>query len=125
MTPDHAEEILTEFRRVRSPFKVAKNLGFDIETVWDVIDATPDALANHVERYGGEGRPDLRPFIVAKIKSDQRWDNDDPPIAAARAAYEAGTHDMQQHRDGSWKFLLSVPNRRVVPRPDYFKPEMI
>lgn len=124
LTEPQKDEVLAEYRRVRSPFKVAKNLGFDVADVWAVIDENPDAAVQNIERWGGEGRPDLREFIVAKSRCSERWDNDDPAIAAARAAYEAGTHDMQTHRDGAYKFLILRPQRRTTPRPDYFKPEV-
>jgi hypothetical protein len=124
LTPEQEVEVIAEYRRVRSPFKVANNLGFDVTDVWSVIEQNPDAAAQNVERWGGEGRPDLRPFFVAKSRCSDRWDNDDPAIAAARVAYEAGTHDMMTHRDGAFKFLVLKPQRRTTPRPDYFKPEV-
>lgn len=121
---DQREEIIAEFRRVRSPFKVAKNLGLDVKIVWAVVDENPEALSARAERYGGEGRPDLQPFIVGKKKVGTAWDNNDPAIAKARADYEAGTHDMMTHRDGAFEFLVSRPQKRATPRPDYFKPEI-
>jgi hypothetical protein len=124
LTAEQKNEVIAEYRRVRSPYKVANNLGFDVSDVWAVIDENPDAAVQNVERWGGEGRPDLRPFFVAKTRSADRWDNENPEIAAARAAYEAGTHDMQTHRDGGFKFLVLRRQKKVTPRPDYFKPEV-
>lgn len=125
LTPEQEQEVILEFRRVRSPFKVANNLGFAVEDVWAVVDDNPEARATNVERFGGEGRPDVRQYIVGRIRGIDRWDNDEPAIAQARVDYEAGTHDMCQHRDGAWKFLLSIPlRRRGQARPDYFKPEL-
>lgn len=124
ITPEKREEILIEFRRVRTPFKVSKNLGYSVEEVWAVIDDTPDALSPRQERFGGEGRPDLREFIVARKRCGTAWDNNSAEIINARAQYEAGTHDMMTHRDGNFEFLVSKPNRKVTPRPDYFKPEL-
>lgn len=124
LSPLQRAEIIAEYRRVRgSPFKVAKNLIIPVSVVWKVIDDAPDALSARVERFEGEGRPDLRPFIVAKKKVGTAWNNDEPAVAKARSDYEAGTHDMMTHRDGSMEFLVSKPQRRVTPRPDYFKPE--
>lgn len=118
-------EVLAEYRRVRSPYKVANNLNLDVKDVWGVIDANPDAAVQNVEHSGGEGRPDLRPFIVAKIRCADRWNNDDPAIAEARDRVCAGTHTMATHRDGGFKFLLSIPLKKpVAPQPDYFKPEV-
>ena len=124
VSPELREEILAEFRRVRSPFKVAKNLGVEVSVVWEVVDDNPDALSPRAERFEGEGRPDLRPFIVAKKRVGTSWNNDDPKVAQARLDYEAGTHDMMTHRDGNFEFLISKPQKRVTPRPDYFKPEL-
>lgn len=123
LSNEQRTEILAEFRRVRSPFKVSKNLIVPVGVVWSVIDDNPDALSARVEKYAGEGRPDLRPFIVGSKRCGTAWDNNDPAIAKARADYEAGTHDMMTHRDGNTEFLVSKPQSRVTPRPEYFKPE--
>jgi hypothetical protein len=124
LTPDQEAEVIAEYRRVRSPFKVANNLGFNVQDVWNVIDQNPDAAVANVERWGGEGRPDLRPYFVASARCSERWDNDDPGVALARDRYCAGTHTMATHRDGTTKFLCSIPlKRKVPPQPDYFKPE--
>lgn len=125
LTPDQKTEILAEYRRVRSPYKVANNLKLDVKDVWAVIDENPDAAVQNQEHSGGEGRADLRRFIVATSKASERWDNDEPGVALARDRYCAGTHTMATHRDGATKFLCSIPLRRAVaPQPDYFKPEV-
>lgn len=124
LTPEQETEVLAEYRRVRSPFKVANNLGFPVQDVWDVIDQNPDAALQSIERWGGDGRPDLRPYFVAKARCAERWDNDDPAVAAARERVCNGTHTMATHRDGGFKFLCSIPLRKKVkPNADYFKPE--
>lgn len=125
LTPEQQAEVLAEYRRVRSPYKVANNLGFDVKDVWDVIDENPDAAVQNREHSGGQGRPDLRPYIVATAKCSERWDNDEEGIVRARARFCAGTHTMATHRDGAKKFLLSIPLRWPAPaQPDYFKPEV-
>lgn len=125
LTPEQEDEVIAEYRRVRSPFKVAKHLGFDVKDVWLVIDANPDAAVQNVERWEGEGRPDLRPFFVAQARCADRWDNDESGVALARERFCAGTHTLATHRDGPTKFLCSIPLRRSVPaQPDYFKPEI-
>lgn len=124
LTPDQEKEVLAEYRRVRSPFKVANNLGYAVQDVWDAIDRNPDAAIANVERWGGEGRPGLRSFFVASTRCSDRWDNDDPGVALARQRVCDGTHTMATHRDGTTKFLCSIPLKRKVPaNPDYFKPE--
>lgn len=118
------QEIVAELRKVRAPAKVARNLGLDIRTVLFVSDKIGGASRNNrPETYGGRGRPDLAPYYVSRKRAYQAWDNSDPDIAAARAAYEAGTHEMVTGRDGDWLILYSIPRNKVQPRPDYFKPE--
>ncbi|WP_037500788.1 hypothetical protein [Sphingomonas jaspsi] len=125
LTPEQKAEVIAEYRRVRSPYKVANNLGFDVKDVWEVIDENPDAAVQNVERWGGEGRPDLRPFFVASSRCADRWDNEEPGVALARERFCAGTHTMATHRDGSVKFLCSIPLRKkVAAQPDYFRPEV-
>lgn len=124
LSDDHRAEIIAEYRRVRgSPFKVANNFIIPVSLVWAVVADHPDALSARVERFEGDGRPDLRPFIVGKKKVGSNWDNTDPAIAKARADYEAGTHDMMTHRDGAYEFLVSRPQTHTTPRPEYFKLE--
>lgn len=125
LTPEQEAEVIAEYRRVRSPYKVANNLGFDVKDVWAVIDDNPDAAVQNREHSEGKGRADLRPFIMAESKKAERWDNDEPGIQLARARFCAGTHTMATHCDGARKFLLSIPLRQPVPpQPDYFKPEV-
>jgi hypothetical protein len=124
LTPEQEVAVLDEYRRTRSPFKVANNLSLNVADVWSVIDANPDAAVRNPEHSGGEGRVDLRPYFVASARCSERWDNDDPGVALARQRVCDGTHTMATHRDGSIKFLCSIPLRKKVrPNPDYFKPE--
>lgn len=125
LTPEQKAEVLAEYRRVRSPFKVAKNLGFSVSDVWDVIDENPDAVFANAEHSGGQGRDDLRAYFVAQTRCSERWDLDDPGVILARDRVCAGTHTMATHRDGQVKFLCSIPlKKKVPPQPDYFKPEV-
>lgn len=124
ITPELKNEIIRELLKVRAPAKVAKNLGVNIRDVLPIHDemqGTPRIVRE--EQFGGLGRPELRDFVVARKKAWENWDNEQPAIAQARAQYEAGTHDMATTRDGDWLILLSIPQQRVTPRPDYFKPE--
>jgi len=124
LTPDLRQEIIAELKKVRAPAKVARNLGLDIRLILPIADemaGTP--RVQREETHGGFGRPELREHLVARKRAGDTWDNTDPRIADARAAYEAGTHDMATGRDGDWLILYSIPQRRVTPRPDYFRPE--
>ena len=127
LTPEIVDEIIYEYKRTRSPFKTARLVGVSATDVWEVIEHNSDRLAVRSENFGGFGNPAMRQFIVARrmITQDRSWDNDAEAIATARAAYEAGTHNMATGRDGDWLLLYSIPNKRLVPRPNYFKPEYI
>lgn len=119
------DEIIAELRKYRAPAKVARNLGIDVRIVLPIADelsGSPRILRQ--EQHGGYGKPELREHLVGRKKAWEVWDNDEAQIAAARAAYEAGTHDMFTARDGDWLLLYSVPQQKVTPRPDYFKPEI-
>jgi hypothetical protein len=119
------QEIIGELKKVRAPAKAARNLGVDLKLVLQVSDEIGGlSYFNREERWDGEGRPELRQYAVAKKRAYQVWDNNDPAIAAARAAYEAGTHDMRTGRDGNWLIMYLVPQRKVTPRPGYFTPEV-
>jgi hypothetical protein len=123
-SPEIIEEILYEFKRTRSPFKTAKNVGIDVTVVLQVIDDNTDRIVSGEERWGGEGRPELLKFRVGKRKAASAgWDNTEPAIAEARTKFEAGTHTMCTGRDGAWLLLYSIPLRKLDPKPGYFLPE--
>lgn len=119
------EEIIRDLRKFRSPSKVARNLGLDVRVILPINDELANSPRNpRKEEFGGFGRPELSPYTVARKKAWAVWDNEDPAIAKARADYEAGTHDMMTGRDGDWLILYSLPQAKVTPRPDYFRPEV-
>lgn len=119
------EEIIRELTRLRSPSKVARKTGYALTDILPIADELAGQPRNvREETFGGYGRPELRDNLVARKRAHETWDNTDPAIAAARDAYEAGTHDMATGRDGDWLLLYSVPLKKPVPRPDYFRPEI-
>ncbi|MGN6819304.1 MAG: hypothetical protein ACTHJR_11610 [Sphingomonas sp.] len=119
------DDVLREYRRTRSPFKTSRATGIGVNDVWNIINDHQDKLGPFEQRWGGDGRPELRPYVVAKRQAnDSSWDNTLPEIAQARQDYEAGTHEMCTGRDGSVLILYSIPRRTRDPRPDYFKPEL-
>ena len=122
-TPEIIAEVLASYRRLRSPYKVSRECGYDPRMVWAIIDQHAETLSLPQERFGGQGRPDLEAFLVAKIKPGSGgWDNTDPAIAAARQRYCDGTHDMATGRDGGWLLLYSIPLKKTLTaRPDFFK----
>lgn len=124
ITPEIVDEILAEYRKTPSPFKIAKKLGFDVKVVWAVIDDHPDRLAAHVEQWEGQGRPELLDYRIGRIKAYAHWDNEEPEIAAARKAYEEGTVEIVTGRDGAWLLLYAIPRKYKQPRPNYFTLEL-
>ena len=119
------DEVLLEYKRTRSPFRTATNVGLETSLVWEIIEANQDRLSAYPERNGGFGNENMVKFIAGRRRvSSREWDNKEPAIARARAAYELGTHDMATGRDGSWLILYSIPLKKRAPRPDYFRPEM-
>jgi hypothetical protein len=123
LTPEKIDEVIDAYKRLKSPFRVAKLLNLDVQQVWDVIEENPERLAAIPTRFGGEGRPDMSPYLAARRKvSDGAWDNDSAEIVQARFDYEAGTHDMATGRDGNWLLMYMIPRVRITPRPDYFRP---
>lgn len=123
LTPEIIDEVIDAYKRLKSPFRVSKLLNLDVQQVWDVIEDNPERLTAIASRFGGDGRPALYPYLAARRKvSDASWDNDSPEIQQARADYEAGTHTMVTGRDGNWLLMYLIPQDRVTPRPDYFRP---
>lgn len=122
-SPEVVDEVLQSYRRLRSPYKVARELGYAPVLVWQIIELHADTLTLPVERWDGRGRPELEQHLVAKMKPGaSSWDNAIPEIAEARRRFEAGTHTMATGRDGRWLLLYSIPLRKPQPaRPDFFK----
>lgn len=66
------------------------------------------------------GRPDLKPFLVAKKSSTTEWDNELPEIVSARKCFEAGTHTLCTRYVGGTQLLYCIPQQEVTPRRGYF-----
>jgi hypothetical protein len=126
LTPEVIANVIAEYRRTRSPFKVANACGVDVKIVWQIVDENKDKLSSYAERHGGKGRPEMEQFLVAsRHANDREWNNKDEGIVRARAAYEAGTHIMATGRDGQWLLLYLIPRKGPKqPRPGYFQPEI-
>lgn len=129
ITPENTADVLRLYRanpRRFSPFKVARQVGLSTEEVFNIIEDNRETLSTAKERFGGFGRPELQPFIVARRRAmDREWDNNDPEIVKARTNLETGTHIMTTGRDGAWLVLYSIPRKgRPDPQPGYFLPEV-
>lgn len=125
--PEVVQEVLRVYRKTRnSPFKTSRICAVPVADVFAIVDQYKDKVESAQERYGGEGRPELYPFTVARRKANvPGWDNTDREIAIARANYEAGTHEMVTGRDGAWLILYSIPRRnKAKGREGYFIPEV-
>lgn len=123
---DETKNILDEYKKCRSPFRVSKAFNLDVQQIWDLIEAHQAYLQYPPERYGGFGRPELRSYLVARRRSrGSRWDNDSPEIKEAREMYEAGTVELATGRDGDWVLLYAIPRKRTKPRPGCWEVESI
>jgi hypothetical protein len=127
VTPEVKAEIVAQFERNRqrfSPFRTSTALGIQVKDVLEVIAELKEPQARALERNGGYGREELRPFLVARRTAmTSGWDNTQPEIRKARENYELGTHDMATGRDGPWLLLYSFPVVFPEPRPNYFNTE--
>lgn len=126
LTQEVIDDILTLYKRTRSPFKISQKVGVSVDAVFEVINSHEEKLTPLPERNGGFGRVELQPFTVARRRvSEREWDNKDDKIVEARTNYESGTHIMATGRDGAWLILYSFPRKgRPDPLPDYFLPEV-
>jgi hypothetical protein len=115
------QDVETEFKKTKSYYRVARALDLPMEKVKAILaDYQPPAPPKREAVYGGQGRPEMRKYVVAKKQAMEDWNNTDPDIAFARAAYEAGTHEMCSGRDGDTILLYSIPRTKKDPRPNYF-----
>lgn len=128
MTPEMREEIARDLRKTRAAARTAKNLGYPIRMVLEVLEDEKQPRPFREEKHGGLGRPELVPFTVARKRAWETWPNPktDEAIATARAEFEAGTHEMATGRDGDWLILYSIPRKTVAKdRANYFQPETL
>jgi hypothetical protein len=124
LTPDIRDEILRDLRKTRAPARTSKNTGYAIRLVLQVQEEDNHPRPFREEKYGGLGRPELQGFTVARKRPWELWDNNSEAVFAARAQYEAGTHEMTTGRDGDWLILYSIPRKKIAPhRMGYFLPE--
>jgi hypothetical protein len=117
------DEIASDLRKTRSPSRTAKNLGYSIAIILQVVEDENQPRVLRQERHGGLGRPELQKHTVARKKVWQSWNNDLPEVAKARNDYEAGTHQMVTGYDGDWAILYMIPLRWPAAKPHYFLPE--
>lgn len=121
------EDVRAEYTKNRSYFRTATKLGLEIAKVRSIIQNNPVELTSSRVReakYGGQGRPELRPYIVASRAAMSDWDLDSPEIVKARQDYMRGTHEMVQGRDGDTIIQYSIPRAVSQPRPGYFSYEI-
>ena len=124
MNPEMREEIARDLRKTRAPARTAKNLGYPIRLVIEVMEEERQPRPFREEKYGGMGRPEMQQFIVDRKRPWEIWPNLTDPVLTARNQYEAGTHEMATGRDGDWLILYSIPRKTVAKdRQNYFQPE--
>lgn len=139
------EEILSMWKdgAGKKPGRIAKETGLPIREVLRVIGAhessqpaPPAATAGPfrepallraltpIAELDGYGRPELRPYLIARRTKHEPWDNQ-ATIASAREEYDAGTIEMCQGRDGDFLLLYRIP-RKVPAKPRaYFSGEYV
>lgn len=69
------------------------------------------------EKYGGLGRPELRPYIISRRLVTTYWPAADRVIFEKHhQLYDLGFVEMCQGRDGDWIIQYSIP--RLIPAMD-------
>jgi len=115
------ELIFATHDRLKSPFKVARELNMDPAAVLIILDGRKASRGvRREERFEGWGPPGMRCYVVARKAVCESWDNTSPEIAKARDDYERGTHYLATGRDGDWLLLYAIPLKRLDPKPGYF-----
>lgn len=114
------EDIREEFAKHRSVFRTCRALKINVERVNRVVKQDDYRSDTRDSVYDGEGRPELRQYIVAKKSASGEWDNNSSSIKEMRALFERGTHEMCQGRDGDTIIQYLIPRAVSQPRPGYF-----
>lgn len=114
------QDVKEAYAKTHSIFRVAKTFDITLEKVKDILGDFMPKVSKRESTYGGEGRPELRKYLVASKFVDEQWDNLDISILDARQKFENGTHDMATGRDGDTLLLYLIPRAKVQPRPNYF-----
>lgn len=115
-----AQDVREAYAKTHSIFRVAKTFDITLEKVKDILGDYTPKVSKREAVYGGEGRPELRRYLIASKFVDEQWDNTDISIVDARQKYENGTHELATGRDGDMLLLYSIPRAKVQPRPNYF-----
>ncbi len=114
------QDVRQAYAKTHSIFRVAKTFDISLEKVKDILGDFMPKVTKKEAIYGGDGRPEMRKYLVASKFVDEQWDNDDVSIVDARQKYERGTHEMATGRDGDTLLLYSIPRAVVKPNPNYF-----
>ena len=117
------QDVIEEYKRTRSYFKVASRLDMTMEKVRSIL--TDVVLPNASQRVRptinqGRGRPEMEKYIVARKKADAAWENLSFEIVDARQKYMKGTHELATGYDGEYSILYAIPRTVIQPRPGYF-----
>jgi hypothetical protein len=115
------QDVVEEYRRTRSYFRVGKALNISMMKVRAILgdEPEPEPMKSREALYGGVGRPEMEKYTVCIKHVNEAWDNQDA-CAKARADYEAGTHELATGRDGDNLILYAIPRAVPQPRPNYF-----
>lgn len=120
MSEQLEQDVREAYAKTHSIFRVAKTFDISLEKVKDIIGDSLPKISRRQAVFGGQGRPEMRKYLIASKSVDDQWDNADISIADARQKYERGTHEMTTGRDGDTLLLYLIPRAVVKPRPNYF-----
>lgn len=121
------DEIIVDLRSAKAnPVRIATRLGVPIALVRFISNETPSGVSKFtVLSDDGWGRKEIRDFIVTRKQATGDWPKEDAAlIQRHRDAYDDGTVEMAQGRDGNFVIQYSFPRNRAVKRGyPYFKLE--
>lgn len=121
---DLDKDIIEEYAKHKSSYRVARKLGVNIDYVIQVLDDVEINKEPDTSKctWDGYGDPEKEKWLVARNPATDSWDNTLPEIIDARQKVEAGTHIMATGRDGPYLLMYLFPRMVKQPQPDYFKP---
>jgi hypothetical protein len=114
-TSEATLNVIQDQLRLGHPYeRVAKKAGVSVDFVrnYDIV-----ANKRFVVSEDGQGRPEMRKYIVAIRHADRHWDkNKYPGLDQARRDYDAGRIEMITGRDGFNFILYAIPRTEIAKK---------
>lgn len=127
ITDSLIKEIQTELLAFRAnPVRIATKLGVPVALVRFISNETPSGTSDFtVHSTDGWGRTELRDFVVTRKAAIGDWSPEDKALLEGiRDAYDNGTHELAQGRDGNFIIQYAFPRNKKAKRTyRYFKIE--